>query len=244
MMPMADKPVIIIRKRAAHHRGHHGGAWKVAYADFVTAMMAFFLVMWIVGQSKQTKDTFAQYFRDPGAFDTSQGRGLMPGTEGTPAEVPKPNASLEQTASQIRKALEAMPKFNALSDRIKIEMAADGLHIELLDRAKDSFFDSGSAELKPEMLALLKVIAGELSVLPHKVAIEGYSDSRMYRPGQDYDNWTLSADRANAARRVMEKGGLGAAQVDAVRGYANTRLRYPKDPLDPRNRRITIVVTQ
>jgi len=242
---MAERPIIIIKKVTHGHAAHHGGAWKVAYADFVTAMMAFFLVMWIVGQNTQARDAVAQYFRDPGVFETTRGQGLMPGRTGTPREVevtPASEAALTQAAAQVRQALEQMPGFLEIADRVKIEMTDEGLRIELLDRAKDGFFDSGSADLKPQMIEVLRVIGAELGREGHLVAIDGYSDSRAYRGDEFYDNWTLSADRANAARRVLEQTGLRAGQVDAVRGFADTRLRHPEDPLDPRNRRISIVV--
>jgi chemotaxis protein MotB len=245
---VSDKNIIIIKKVSGHGHGHHGGAWKVAYADFVTAMMAFFLVMWIVGQSPQTKAAVAQYFRDPGVFETGRG-GILEGTNGTPQQLPTPSdgngqAALIAAESQLKSALSAMPGFEKIAERISIEMTTEGLRIELLDRASDSFFDSGSADLKPQMVEILEIIGRELGHGPFKVAIDGHSDGRKYKSGEFYDNWTLSADRANVARRVLEWAGLQAGQVDAVRGYADSRHRHPDDPMDPRNRRIAIVVKQ
>jgi chemotaxis protein MotB len=258
---VSEKNIIIVKKVRGHAHGHHGGAWKVAYADFVTAMMAFFLVMWIVGQNQQTKAAVAQYFRDPGVFETTRGGaltgapgilpdhvGLLPASTGTPEALPTPEAAragLKAAAAQLRKALERLPGFEKLADRIAIEMTPEGLRIEILDRANDSFFDSGSADLKPQMVEILEIIGRELGSGPYKVAIDGHSDSRRYKSNADVmDNWTLSADRANAARRVLEWAGLQPRQVDAVRGYADSRHRYPEDPMDPRNRRIAIVVKQ
>jgi chemotaxis protein MotB len=247
------QPVIIVKKREHGGHGHHGGAWKVAYADFVTAMMAFFLVMWLVGQSPQVKAAVAGYFRDPGVFETTRGGGVLPGgTEGlretgvTPAADPEnvaqARAVLERAAEHLREALAQVPELNELRDRIEITVTTEGLRIELLENAKSSFFAVGSAQLLPETTELLGVIAKELGALGNSIAVEGHTDSRPYAGSNGYSNWELSADRANAARRAMASRGLRQGQIDAVRGYADTRLRYPKEPLDPRNRRISIVV--
>ena len=247
------QPVIIVKKKGHGGHGHHGGAWKVAYADFVTAMMAFFLVMWLVGQSPSVKAAVAGYFRDPGVFDTTKGGGVLPGgAEGlketgvTPTVVPdnvkQAREVLERAAEHLREALQKVPALKALEDRIEITVTAEGLRIELLENEKNSFFAVGSAQLLPETVELLSVIAKELSPLGNKVAVEGHTDSRAYTARNGYSNWELSADRANAARRTMESEGLRAGQIDAVRGFADTRPRYPDDSLDPRNRRISIVV--
>jgi chemotaxis protein MotB len=237
-------------KKAGHGKhGHHGGAWKVAYADFVTAMMAFFLVMWIVGQSPQVKAAVAGYFRDPGAFEHQRSAGLLPGASAgvstsqvaPPQDVEAAKATLERMAAQLREAIQSIPKFAALGDRLQIHVTEEGLLIELLETNNESFFDSGSAHLREDTVALLEVIGKELSALTNKVAIEGHTDSRAYSAPHGYTNWELSVDRANAARRVMQRG-LNATQMEAVRGYADQHLRYPDNPLDPRNRRISIVV--
>ena len=245
--------VIIVKKKGHGGHGHHGGAWKVAYADFVTAMMAFFLVMWLVGQSPQVKAAVAGYFRDPGVFETTRGSGVLPGgAEGlresgvTPVNAPdnvqKAREVLERAAENLRQALQKVPVLKALEDRIEITVTAEGLRIELLENDKNSFFAVGSAQLLPETIELLGVIAKELSTLGNTIALEGHTDSRAYTSPNGYSNWELSTDRANAARRTMETHGLRARQIDAVRGFADTRPRYPDDSLDPRNRRISIVV--
>jgi chemotaxis protein MotB len=246
------QPVIIVKKRGHGGHGHHGGAWKVAYADFVTAMMAFFLVMWLVGQSPQVKAAVAGYFRDPGVFETTRGGGVLPGgTEGltetgatptVPDSVEEAREVLERAAENLRQALARVPALKALEDRIEITVTAEGLRIELLENAQNSFFAVGSAQLLPETIQLLGVIAKELSTLGNPVALEGHTDSRAYTASNGYGNWELSTERANAARRVMSTHGLRANQIDAVRGFADTRPRYPDDSLDPRNRRISIVV--
>jgi chemotaxis protein MotB len=245
-------PVIIIKKKAHGRHGHHGGAWKVAYADFVTAMMAFFLVMWIVAQSEEVKAGVAGYFRDPGAFSQG-GRGVLPGAEsgttggGEPmgADIDAARKALEQAAEEIRKALAALPDFEHLKDQVEITLTEEGLRIELREAPDDGFFDSGSAMVKAPTVEMLKVIAAQLGELPNQVAVEGHTDSRPYSmdsPG--YTNWELSADRANAARRILEISGIRPRQIDAVRGFADTRLRKPEEPLDAGNRRISIVVRQ
>ena len=250
---MKDQPVIIVKKGGHGKHGHHGGAWKVAYADFVTAMMAFFLVMWIVGQSNPMKAGVAGYFRDPGVFERGTGgsAGIMPGApRGITAPTPTPNDTdiavakevLEQAAQRLREAIEQLPDFSKIKDRVEIEVTPEGLRIELIDTANDSFFKVGSAALHEDSKLLLGVIAGELGKIPNRVAVEGHTDGRAFEGRGGYGNWELSADRANSARRAMTESGLRPDQVDTVRGYADRRPRIAGDPLDARNRRISIVV--
>jgi chemotaxis protein MotB len=241
------EPVVIIKKKGHHKHGHHGGAWKVAYADFVTAMMAFFLVMWLVGQGPQVKAGVAAYFRDPGAFDG--GKGVLPGVEGSaPVQAGEPSpeaaqAALESAAEQLRDVLASLPEFAQLSERIEVNITEEGLRIELREAPDDGFFASGSAAMKQQTVELLEVIGSELGRLPNRVAVEGHTDSRPYSATTgSYTNWELSADRANAARRVLMGAGVRTEQIEAVRGYADKRLRTPDDPLDPSNRRISIIV--
>ena len=225
----------------------------MAYADFVTAMIAFFLVMWLVGQSPNVKAAVAGYFRDPGVFETTRGGGVLPGgAEGLkesgvsptskPNDVKAAQAMLEEAAAHLREALAKVPSLKALEDRIEITVTAEGLRIELLETAKNSFFAVGSADLLPETVQILAVISPELGTLGNAVALEGHTDSRAYADSKGYGNWELSTDRANGARRAMERVGLRPGQINAVRGYANTRLRTPDTPLDAKNRRISIVV--
>ena len=238
-------PVIVIKKQVHGHGGHHGGAWKVAYADFVTAMMAFFLVMWIVGQSSQKKDGIAKYFRDPGVFETTRGSGLLPGTGDTAKEVSTPGAAagaMSGEAAQVRRALEAMPSFKNVSERVQISVTPEGMLIDIGDRDGDSFFSSGSAELQPALVDILLVIGQELATFGSPVVLDGHTDARNYRDRAGYDNWTLSSDRANQARRVLVHAGVKPEQFEAVRAYADTRPKITGDPLDPRNRRIAILV--
>ncbi len=253
MSPPKGDAVVIVKKNAHGKHGHHGGAWKVAYADFVTAMMAFFLVMWIVGQSREVRANVAAYFRDPVAF--SEGRGVLPGARaGTTGEgqeasaaaesqsVEAATAALARAAEHLREALKALPSFEKIKDRIEIRITSEGLLIELREGASDGFFDSGSAALKAETVALLEVIGRELGRFGHQVVIDGHTDAHPYSAANGYTNWELSADRANAARRVLRTSGLRGEQLEAVRGYADTKLRYPDRPLDAGNRRISILV--
>jgi chemotaxis protein MotB len=246
-MSRGQEQVIIIKKKGGHGHGHHGGAWKVAYADFVTAMMAFFLVMWLVSQKQEVKANVASYFRDPGAFDG--GQGVLPGVQTSAAVEPKapsPEAAteaLERAAEDVRHALEALPRYDELSRRIDVIVTEEGLRIELREAPDDGFFASGSAAMKADTVQLLQVIAAELGKLSNRVAVEGHTDSAPYAAqGGQYTNWELSADRANAARRVLVGSGMQPSQVEAVRGYADRRLRTPDTPLDPSNRRISIIV--
>jgi chemotaxis protein MotB len=240
--------VVVIKKISHGKHGHHGGAWKVAYADFVTAMMAFFLVMWIVNTSPQVKTGVASYFRDPGVFQSTSGGGLMPGAStGAPADlppmdIPPARAAMENTATAIREALETMPTFADVKDRVSIQVTKEGLRIELMDSDERSFFGVGSAEVQPETQALLQVIVDKIKDMPNKVAIEGHTDSRPYGANGSYSNWQLSSDRANAARRVMEESGFAVRRLEALHGYGDARLLHPDDPLDPRNRRVALVV--
>ncbi|MBP7779393.1 MAG: OmpA family protein [Acidobacteria bacterium] len=250
------QPIIIVKKNRGGHGGHHGGAWKVAYADFVTAMMAFFLVMWLVGASPDVKKSVAGYFRDPGAFDFEKSTGLMAGgmtgiDEGrAPETLTMPDAAaltverkrMEQAAEHIRDSLADAGGLEALRDQIAFSVTEEGLRIELLEKDGSSFFDSGSAILRGESERILSIIGRELGMMTNDVVVEGHTDSRPFGAGRAYSNWELSADRANAARRVMEAVGLNPGQVQSVRGFAATQLRLPEAPMDPHNRRVSIVV--
>ncbi len=250
-----DRPQInIIRKKRASHGGHHGGAWKVAYADFVTAMMALFIVLWIIGQSKQVKEYIANYFRDPGAFNEETHSGALSGglvpvhnPSMSKVGVPLDNQTsefmtLKKEGQKLEQMISSTPEFKKFTNQIKITVSKEGLRIELIENAEGLFFDVGSATLKPETIVLLRMIAKELASLPNQIIIEGYTDARPY-VRKDYTNWELSTDRANAARRVMQDGGLREKQILEVRGYGDRRLRDPDHPYDFSNRRVSILVT-
>jgi chemotaxis protein MotB len=242
-------PIVVVRKKAGH-AGHHGGAWKVAYADFVTAMMAFFLVLWLVGQGKEVKAAVGGYFRDPVAFEESGGRGVLPGStelaeqrvDAPPVDDQTERERLEEAVTHIREALANVPAFKTLGDQVEFTVTPEGLRIDLLDRDNSSFFELGSAVLRPETERILGVIAHEIGSLEHVIVVEGHTDSHAYAVRTGYSNWELSADRANAARRVMERDGLRDHQVGSVTGLADRQLRIPDQPLDARNRRVSILV--
>jgi chemotaxis protein MotB len=248
MMPKTQ-PVIIIKKARHGKHAHHGGAWKVAYADFVTAMMAFFLVMWLINTSPQVRSPMASYFRDPGVFDHTSGGGAAPGASmgsmagnATTPPVAAAKAALEETAETIRRQLESLPDFPQIKGRVEMQVTAEGLRIELIDQVEHASFDVGSANLRPEIVDVLRVITDNVRRLATTIAIEGHTDGRPYGSEVSGSNWELSSARANAARRAMEAAGLKESQLEALHGYGNSHLRYPKDPLDSRNRRIAIVV--
>ena len=170
-------PVRIIVKKKKGHGGHHGGAWKVAYADFVTAMMALFIVLWIVGQSS-LKQAISTYFKDPGVFESGRGGGILDGSSGS-APSPTSNAAIEMEklkaeAKKIEEAIAATPEFDKFKDKIQITVAKEGLRIELVENSTGLFFDVGSAQIKPETVKLLKLVAQEVGRLNNNIMIEGY----------------------------------------------------------------------
>jgi chemotaxis protein MotB len=249
-MAAQHAPVIIIKKKKGGHGGHHGGAWKVAYADFVTAMMAFFLVMWLVNQSPAVKNSVQSYFQDPGVFEYEHGRSPIAagagivgnGGAGKMSDVAAATAALERAAARIKESIKAIPGFKNLENQIEVKVTAEGLRIALPESGTSTFFDSGSSQVKVETREVLQIIAKELAHLPQAVAIEGHTDAQPFGRDHSYTNWELSADRANAARRIMEDAGLPPGHVKAIRGFADTILRTPEEPLNPRNRRVSIVV--
>jgi chemotaxis protein MotB len=246
----------IVKKKKSHHAGH-GGAWKVAYADFVTAMMALFIVLWIMSQSQSIRMNVAQYFKNPGLLpgamgllETSDIGGEMP-TPGHSQELQTPSpihpdltsgrGALEEVKKRITEVIAQLPELDRLKDQVLLEINNEGLRIELLDRENSHFFDVGSANLKGETQEMLKHIAQELGKLPNRITVEGHTDSRPYGT-KNYTNWELSADRANAARRLLEEDGVKPGQITSVRGCADQQLRNPQDPMDVQNRRVSILV--
>jgi chemotaxis protein MotB len=231
------RPIIIVKKKASH-AGHHGGAWKVAYADFVTAMMALFIVLWLLNSSKQIQEAVGGYFKDPTGTSKKVGSNMVGAGENfvlTRDDMPK-------LKDQLQQAMRQLSDFEKLKNHIEMTVTTEGLRIELSESATGTFFDSGSAKLNADGQELLVILAGELGKLPNKISIEGHTDSKPYAPSATYGNWELSADRANAARRVMQANGVRADQVTQIRGFADQRLRKPDAPLDPANRRISLIV--
>lgn len=251
--------VIIVKKVVKGHGGHHGGAWKVAYADFVTAMMALFIVLWLTSQSDQVKNMVQAYFKDPVGFENamqSGGAGLLNGSsgvlkEGNPTSPQPESITKDDTKSSIDKLKKEMSKLQGMinsdpqlakvKDKINMTVSEEGLRIELQETKDGMFFAVGSSDLKPEAVKLLELISREVGVMPNNVVIEGHSDARPYIVA-GYSNWELSSDRANAARAVMESSGLRTKQVAEVVGYADRKLKLPNKPLDYANRRVSILV--
>ncbi len=235
---MSETPEIIIIKKKGGHGGHHGGAWKVAYADFVTAMMALFIVLWLMSSSKPVREAVGGYFRDP------LGSAKLAGTSlnGTLDTVAMKKEDMSKLKDELLKSLHHIDPLDKLKNQIEITITQEGLRIELIESAKGTFFELGSAKPTPALTEVLKTLAADLGKLPNKLSIEGHTDSKPYAGNAAYDNWDLSADRANAARRLMQESGMQSGQVSQVRGFADQRLRYPKDPANPSNRRISLIV--
>jgi chemotaxis protein MotB len=231
------RPIVIIKKKGGHG-GHHGGAWKVAYADFVTAMMALFIVLWLMNSSKQVQEAIGGYFRDP--TGTAKKVGTNQSGSGENFTITKDN--MPKLKDELLKTMKQVPNFDKLKNQIEMTVTSEGLRIELLESASGTFFDSGSAHPSENGVELMSLLAKQLGELPNKVSIEGHTDAKPYSTVGTYSNWELSTDRANAARRLMQGQGLGPNQISQVRGYADQRLRVPKDPLEPSNRRISLIV--
>jgi chemotaxis protein MotB len=246
----SEAPIRIVKKKGGHG-GHHGGAWKVAYADFVTAMMALFIVLWIVGQSKQVKEYVAQYFKDPGAFmENTKGGGVFEMNRMIVGERiaddllkrQEDSLRLVTAAQEIKDEMSGQSGMDKLAEQIEMQIVDEGLRIELLDKSESFFFDVGTSTLKEDAQNILEIIAKELMKLPNHVLIEGHTDSRPYSTADGYTNYELSADRANSARRLLVRNGVPLTKIDEVRGCADSRLKIPSDPFDVRNRRISIIV--
>ena len=234
---MATVAPIIIKKKGGHG-GHHGGAWKVAYADFVTAMMALFIVLWLLNSSKQVQEAVGGYFKDPSG--TAKKVGSAQSGSGENFALTKEN--MPELKEQLQRAIRKMNNFDQLKQQIEITVTAEGLRIELLEAEKGTFFDSGSSRLNESGNELLVMLAHELEKLPNTISLEGHTDAKPFVGGSNYSNWELSADRANAARRLMQENGIRPNQVSQVRGFADQNLRKKDNPEDPSNRRITILV--
>ncbi|MFH1194323.1 MAG: flagellar motor protein MotB [bacterium] len=245
---------IIIKKAKKGHGGHHGGAWKVAYADFVTAMMALFIVLWVLGQSEEVKQAVSSYFTNPTGIGVGQGKSIVPNGQPSNNSI-EPSIlnsmqmkemekqQLKKMGNDIISKLKESQEFQTIVEQIDMQMVDEGLRIEIMDTEEDYFFDSGTAQLKPSAVRLLETIGRQLSSLNNKIVLEGHTDSRAYPgDGSGYTNYELSCDRANAARRAVVIGGVSEDQLDEVRGYADNRLRNLTDPYDTVNRRISIIV--
>ncbi|HUN92762.1 MAG TPA: flagellar motor protein MotB [Burkholderiaceae bacterium] len=265
------KSTIVIKKIKKGGHGHHGGAWKIAYADFVTAMMAFFLLMWLLGSTtKGDLKGISDYFSSPLQVAMSGGSGsgdatsLVPGggmdltrdvgqikrgenldtTHRNKVALMKAEAQrMKQLDDKLQAALEGNPKFDELRDQVKIDVTPDGLRIQIIDDFKRPMFDMGGAAVKVYMRDLLREIGSVLDEVDSPITISGHTDSAPYVGGErGYSNWELSAERANASRRELIAGGMQPAKVLRVLGLADAMPIVKDDPRSPLNRRISILV--
>jgi chemotaxis protein MotB len=232
------RPRVIIRRKRADHGVQHGGAWKVAYADFVTALMALFIVLWLMSADKETQEDIAAYFNNP------TGPGRMTGTAaaGLGHAMVVPQQDMNNLGQKIRQALLTVPNFRSLKDHVEITVTSDGLRIELMESDAGTFFQSGKAEPTSVGAALLSRLAEELSKLPNTILIEGHTDAKPFGNSGAFTNWELSLERAASARRLMEASGVRPEQIGQLRGYADRQLRYPDKPENAANRRISVIV--
>lgn len=266
-----NQPIIVKRvKKVAG--GHHGGAWKIAFADFATAMMAFFLVMWLMSvATPEQKKLISGYFQDPIGFSESAsphvidlGGSPTPAPDRTlnqqdqdPADADKADIDLQQAESlaeevererlelllqELQNKVDENPQLQRFKDQILFEITQDGLRIQIMDAENRPMFASGSARLQPYFEDILLALTDTIAAVPNKISISGHTDAKPFSGRGDFGNWELSADRANAARRVLIAGGYDEAQVARVVGYASSALFDRDNPLNPVNRRIDIVV--
>jgi chemotaxis protein MotB len=235
-----SRPIIVIKKVSGHGGGHNGGAWKVAYADFVTAMMALFIVLWLMGSSTKVKKAVAGYFNDPKGTGALLGTTLTGTGEAVVAQMS--DNQLQNLKEKLEQEIKARKELEKLSKQIEMTITPEGLRIELIEGKDSTFFQSGSAKLSENGQELLALLGKELKTLPNSLLIEGHTDATPYSSDSGYSNWDLSADRANAARRLLQQDGVRNNQVTQVRGYADQMLRVKNSPTDPSNRRISILV--
>ncbi len=263
------QPIIVkrVKKSAA---GHHGGAWKIAFADFATAMMAFFLVMWLMSSATpEQKKLISGYFQDPIGFTESASphvidlggtptpspdRTLNPELEPAQSEAQIDSDQAESFAEQLERErldlvlqelqnkVEENPELQKFKDQILFEITQDGLRIQIMDAENRPMFALGSAQLQPYFEDILLALVDTIAAVPNKISISGHTDAKPFSGRGDFGNWELSASRANAARRTLVYGGYPEEQIARVVGYASSALFDRKDPFNPVNRRIDILV--
>lgn len=255
-------PVIIVRRRKKHKHAHHGGTWKIAYADFITAMMAFFLVMWLLSQSTaQQREMIADYFRTPLKTTLAQGNkaslsdSVIPGGGDDlikqQGEVYKSRLdalkrqmeSLKRAKQKLQQMIATDPRLNNFQSNLLLTLTQDGLLIQITDSQQRPMFKLGSEQPEPYMLGILEALVPLLNELPNAISLTGHTDSLPYAGGvSGYSNWELSAGRSNATRRVLTHSGLADARFLRVIGTASRMPLEESRPEDPRNRRISILV--
>jgi chemotaxis protein MotB len=231
-------PPIIIIKKKINHGGHHGGAWKVAYADFVTAMMALFIVLWLLNSSVQVRKAISSYFQDPSGTGSHSGSA----STGTGETVSVGLNDMEKLKEKLEQAIKKNPEFEKLKDYIEMSVTGEGLRVEMLESDKGIFFESGSGRPSAVGHELILRLGTELKKMPNDLLIEGHTDAKPFANGGEYSNWELSTDRANAARKLMEGDGMPHGRIVQVRGFADTSLRDKEHPEAACNRRISVIV--
>lgn len=236
---MDTAPIIVVKRRRNHH-AKHGGAWKVAYADFVTAMMALFIVLWLLSSSEQVKKAVGGYFADP----TGQGKEVGNGLRGAGGESLTLHAQdMSHLKERLSEAIKQTAPLQKLKEHVTMTVTGEGLRVELSEGQQGAFFfESGNSLPTGFGRELLTKLATEIGHMPNKVIIEGHTDSKSFSGRGGYSNWELSSDRANSARRWMEENGVRMDQIAQVRGYADQKPRDPRQPDDPSNRRITLII--
>ncbi|MBX3119744.1 MAG: OmpA family protein [Fimbriimonadaceae bacterium] len=263
---MAEVQPIIIKKKKVVAGGHHGGSWKVAYADFVTAMMAFFMVMWIMGMDSETRSMIQGYFNDPLGFvknppktqtafsipgspkpkeGVAGSKGMSPDTRSTSekqsAEMQLQKENLESVKTKIEKALSADPELKGLLKYVSLTVTDEGLLVELTEAVGAVFFESGSYAIRPEAMKLISKVGPILSHSGYKIIVKGHTDAMPYA-GSGYTNWDLSTDRAQAMRRALSQNGVAEDQFVSVTGLADKELKNTADPNHFSNRRVTLLL--
>jgi chemotaxis protein MotB len=282
----SNEQTIIIKKIKKAGHAHHGGAWKIAYADFVTAMMAFFLLMWLISMTTpEQKQGLADYFAPSNVSRSTSGAGgimggtafdeegaRMPGTKpqvvmtiSTPAQPKSPETAEEKAAAaqidklmkeksardeqnfrsaaeSIRQSMRENPDLAELSRNVMIDETPEGLRIQLVDQDGRSMFPNGNAEPYERTRKLIDEVASILIKLPNRVSISGHTDANPVRGAPGYSNWELTADRANATRRIVERAGLSDDRIYQVVGKADSDPLFPEDPFMAANRRVSIVL--
>lgn len=260
--------IIIIKKKNRAHHAHHGGAWKVAYADFVTAMMAFFLLLWLLSATtEEQKVGIAHYFNPPNnSTDQGGGTGIMGGMsvvateQSAPVEAPvvapqetsnsddlavqaKEDALFRQVAEKLKKEVMNVPELKALMENLLVDITPEGLRITITDAQGRELFENGSAKMFPHTEKMVAVVAGVVSQMSNQLAVGGHTDVVPYRgENPSYTNWELSADRAQAARKVLQSEGVGERRISRVSGHGSREPLLVDQPENIRNRRITFIV--
>lgn len=249
---MEDKSIIIKKVKKVQGGGHHGGSWKVAFADFMTGMMAFFLLMWLVNMTtKPQKEKLAHYFQEYSIFSEGGAGGkteMISKEQATPEAAvsitttpvsgeAESEARLEQFKEQLQQDIEQ--RLSDLKDQVRIEVFEGGVKVDIMDKEGNPMFPLGSTTLTPSGQKILKVICDNIRNTTNRIEIEGHTDAVSYAK-KEFGNWELSTARASSARLEIEKNGIPPNRLIRVSGYAATEPIIKEDPYDPRNRRISL----